>query len=103
MLTQKDAELFKGVDISHPPRHAKLMPNWTPPAPPPGYQHLVAILAPVTLGDGHKSHIWVLDYFDTETAVFASEDHEFEVEWPWQLGYLPQPGDWDAIGIPHLT
>lgn len=103
MLTQKDAEIFKGVDTTHPPHHAKLVPGWTPPAPPPGYRHLVAILTPVTLEDGHKTHMWVLDYLDTETATFASEDHEFTVEWPWILGYLPQPGDWDAIGIPNLT
>lgn len=41
MLTEKDAEIFKGVDTTHPPRHAKLVPGWTPPAPPPGYRHLV--------------------------------------------------------------
>jgi hypothetical protein len=102
VLTAKDAEIFKGVDTTQPPHHAKLVPGWTPPAPPPGC-HLVAILAPVTLEGGHKTHMWVLDYLDTETAVFASEDHDFTVEWPWVLGYLPQPGDWDAIGIPNLT
>lgn len=94
MVTAKDAEIFKGVDTTQPPHHAKLVPGWTPPAPPPGYRHLVAILAPVTLEGGHKTHMWVLDYLDTETAVFASD---------WVLGYLPQPGDWDAIGIPNLT
>lgn len=39
---------------------------------------------------------------DTGTAVFASEEHEFEVPWPWQVGFKPTANDWDAIGIPHL-
>jgi len=46
--------------------------------------------------------MWILDYLDTDTAIFASEDHEFEVPWPWQAGFKPTANDWDAIGIPHL-
>lgn len=102
-MTPKDAELYKGVNMASPPQHDKLLPGWLPPEPPEGYRNLVAILAPVTLEAGHKSHMWVLDYLDTETAVFASEYHDFDVVWPWVLGYLPQSHDWDAIGIPHLS
>jgi len=101
-LTAKDAELYKGVNTTNPPQHAKLLHGWTPPTPPVGYRNLVAILAPV-VGVPGKSHDWFLDYLDTETAVFASEEHQFDVPWPWADGFQPQPADWDAIGIPALT
>jgi hypothetical protein len=100
-LTAKDAELYKGVNTTNPPQHAKLLHGWTPPTPPAGYRNLVAILAPV-VGVPGKSHDWFLDYLDTETAVFASEEHQFDVPWPWADGFQPQPADWDAIGIPAL-
>lgn len=103
MVTQKDAELFKQVNKANPPQHEKMLPGWTPPEPPQGYRNLVAILVPVKLKGGHETKMWVLDYLDTETGVFASEEYEFDVIWPWAQDYLPQPGDWDAIGIPHLT
>lgn len=103
VLTEKDSNLFKGVNTANPPHHDKLVPGWAPPAPPQGYRNLVAILVPVSLEDGSKSRSWELDYLDTATGVFASEDHDFEVLWPWIAGYRPNPQDWDAIGIPYLT
>ncbi len=101
-MKKAEAELYKGVDRTNPPRHEKLIAGWLPPeTPPEGYKHLVAILGPVKI-EGEQAYMWVLDYLDTGTAVFASEEHEFEVPWPWQVGFKPTANDWDAIGIPHL-
>jgi len=100
--TSKDLELYTGVNTALPPSHIKLVPGWTPPVPPAGYRNLVAILAPV-VGQPGKTHAWFLDYLDTETAVFASEEHEFDVAWPWVEDFVPQASDWDAIGVPALT
>ncbi|WP_256657388.1 hypothetical protein [Pseudomonas sp. 2FE] len=102
-MTKGEAEIYKGVDRTYPPQHERLIAGWVPPVvPPEGFKHLVAILGPVTV-EGKRAYLWVLDYLNTETAVFASEDHEFDVPWPWVPGFAPQPHDWDAIGIPHLT
>lgn len=101
-ITKAEAELYRGVDRANPPQHEKLITGWLPPeAPPEGYKYLVAILAPVRI-EGVQDYMWILDYLDTDTAIFASEDHEFEVPWPWQAGFKPTGNDWDAIGIPHL-
>nr|WP_260412801.1 hypothetical protein [Pseudomonas cichorii] len=88
--------------MASPPQHDKLLPGWLPPEPPEGYRNLVAFFAPITLDNGQKSNIWILDYFDTETAFCASEFHEFDVPWPWVSGFQPEAHDWDSIGIPHL-
>lgn len=100
--TDKDLELYRGVNTAMPPSHAKLLPGWVPPAPPSGYRNLVAILTPV-VGQPGKTHEWFLDYLNTETAVFASEEQEFDVAWPWIESFVPQASDWDAIGVPALT
>lgn len=102
-MTPDDAQLYKGVNTASPPQHEKLLLGWMPPEPPPGYRNLVAILVPIRTESGRRSYLWVLDYLNTETAVFASEDQDIEVPWPWIEGFLPQADDWDSIGIPHMT
>ncbi|MDU4254577.1 hypothetical protein [Pseudomonas sp.] len=95
-------DIYRGVDRTEPPSHPHLKPGWVRPAPPAGFVDLVALLAPVKV-DGKDRYMWFLDYLDTERNVFASDDQEVEVPWPWVAGFVPQMGDWDAIGIPHLT
>jgi len=94
-------ELYRGVATANPPSHAKLKPDWVRPEPPLGFSNLVAILAEVRV-DNRKAFEWFLDYLDTDRNVFASDETDVCVPWPWENGFVPQAHDWDAIGIPHL-
>ncbi|BAU77412.1 hypothetical protein [Metapseudomonas furukawaii] len=100
-MTEKDNDLYRGVDRTDPPSHPQLKTGWIRPEPPSGYRNLVAFGAYATI-EGVRKWVWELDYLDTDTGVFASEDHQFQVEWPWVDDFLPQAADWDSIGIPHL-
>ncbi|MDH0960902.1 hypothetical protein EGJ86_22280 [Pseudomonas sp. o96-267] len=102
MQTEKDAELYRGVNTASPPQHPMLVPGWIAPEPPAGYRNLVAILCPVKV-DSRSTTAWFLDYLNTESAAFASEEQEVEVAWPWVDGFKPLADDWDSIGIPHLA
>ncbi|UCL90187.1 hypothetical protein [Pseudomonas sp. HS-18] len=94
-------DLYKGVDRADPPVHAQLLPGWRRPEPPEGYRHMVA-LGYLAGADGSRRYVWEIDYLDVTTGVFASEEVELNVTWPWVGGFSPSAADWDAIGIPHL-
>lgn len=94
-------DLYRGVNTDSPPCHPKLCVDWVRPEPPIGFSNLVAILVRVKK-EGGTTQVWMLDYLDTERNIFASDEAEVTVPWPWVKGFTPQAGDWDSIGIPHL-
>jgi hypothetical protein len=94
-------DLYRGVNTSSPPSHPKLCVDWVRPEPPTGFSNLVAILVQVKK-EGRTTQEWMLDYLDTERNIFASEETELFVPWPWVKGFTPQASDWDSIGIPHM-
>ncbi len=99
-------QLYAGVNITAPPAHAHLLPSWVRPEAPEDFPNIVAIRTLVTdRATGVKSLAWFIDFLNTETCSFASEesdDGDVGVQWPWVEGFEPGACDWDAIGIPHL-
>ena len=102
-LTNAEADIYRGVDRTDPPQHAKLIPGWQRPTPAPaGTKHLVALGGPATV-DGKKiPFLWELGYFNPDSGDFGVDEEDAQVSWPWVEGFFPQASDWDAIGIPHM-
>ncbi len=46
---------------------------------------------------------WEMDFINEETQVFASEEAEVALEWPWVAGFSPSCADWESIGIAAIT
>lgn len=44
-----------------------------------------------------------LDFVNHTRRDFASEEHEIELDWPWEDGYKPTAKDWESIGFAVIT
>lgn len=103
MVSAAEQSLFRGVTRAEVPSHPRLLTDWArPPAPAPGYEHLV-VIARKECEAGVPHVTWYLDFLNLDTHDFASEGTAFEVAWPWDLSFNPAPTDWEVIGIPLLS
>lgn len=76
--------------------HPQLLPDWTMPAIPEGYDEPVAV--EVFPFDPYRP-----DFVSWEPPGFASNDAAVPASalptWPWQPGFKPTHDDWQSIGF----
>lgn len=76
--------------------HPKLNADWVKPELPSGFDMAAACCY------GKKVHPlpeYELDFFNSETAVYASETIEVNIPYPWVKDFEPTPEDWKSIGF----
>lgn len=108
-MTERDQLLNSGLTPST--THPYLKNGWVHPPALAEYPNLVVVKTPslVEYSTPPNSLIevtgftWELDYLNTETGMFASEEAPLQMEWPWVDNFRPAQSDWEAIGIPALV
>jgi hypothetical protein len=82
--------------------HPSLKPQWSKPAPPPGFSRIAALLVPVTEASKPSSKWFVVHLNDA--GEFAAElDDYAPIDWPFESGFLPTQTDWERLGIESAT
>lgn len=94
----RDELLYSGITVPDKPTHTFLKSDWIRPEEPEDYPNLVVSKVPTTNGEQ-----WSMDFLNTETGIFASEEIPVGINWPWVEHFHPAVEDWEGIGIPALT
>lgn len=77
------------------PTHPRLKAGWVKPEMLSGYDTLAACY----YGKNATPYAYELEYFNSETVIYASETIDIDISYPWENDFEPTPQDWKSIGF----